>query len=787
MQFFITRDFKGGTVRKNVLLGSTIPLAGKELKVNSVAILKEEKVRSLVADTLNYKICKVPEWEVPIVTIEDEDLEDDANDVTSVGNQLISFVNGDGSLTEELKVGEYTKFDEKVDWCKKLIRKKFGGLLGENCDFLVDSIFAFYLFVNFKKLETLDGIPLTAIDSDFFQETKAYLDSLKKVVIVGENKTLFQKAYNDEFFVRLPSWYDLTNDSIDNAGDLVPNLLTEVAKPYLEKKAYTPQWREVPNLAEKLVVGQSKNNGKGVTPYNERYYNSLVGWVKQNIENYYGDSGDGEVIDPYSQEYLLELLYRLYSLHWSHNINVPCSIEIAQLDEEVQEVQVDSKFTFYAGGDSINAIFVLRDFIKSAVTEVGWIAYIDAVIQVSRWGLDKPTYIVLDGYDSVFDLGTNRIRRKDADLSKCEIKKRNGAESWVKYIIYCDKEIVEELPEYSLAHKKQNAVGERKLTLPVGLTLATDYVEKGKDEVVYTKLQHYSMLDFVKLVSDVTFVRKIAGIEVVGDRILVTKKESKNVTIDYLLEELKEDNIGSYNPFYRSRELEDLMIKMDFKLENELPDSILTILNEKMGSPTLSSDLLTIDFTTKEELLKKKSSFVIVGSIRNAIATQVFKEIFPVFAAVEKNWENGYADDSEYLESVFTAYKKAVKEVEFSTEVEFYNGEKEENSTEGSSLGSMDLFSIEGSSVNPLARGILDRSDTKTRFLVTKANKCPGILIVAKEGYFFLTLKEFSSHFPGQQSKIEKKKMLLMEVVEKLGDKLKFVGKDGENFIRSLQ
>lgn len=233
------------------------------------------------------------------------------------------------------------------------------------------------------------------------------------------------------------------------------------------KIAYTPDYKQVKYTPIKLIEGQSSNNGNLIYEYNERYYKSLLAQIKENIKTYYEDAGnniqildqngdvkDTAIIDPFSQDYLLELCKRLYSLHWSHNRAVPCSIAIDNVSEDSDITSAESKYEFYLderqGSGYINALVLLENFLKSVSTKCGYKVYVDAVLQLSRWGLDKPTALVFDNYDKVFVLGTNEVRSKAIDLSTCVIAKHDGCDNYVAEYIVLDKEItdksVESLP-----------------------------------------------------------------------------------------------------------------------------------------------------------------------------------------------------------------------------------------------------------------------------------------------------------------------------------------------------
>ena len=54
-------------------------------------------------------------------------------------------------------------------------------------------------------------------------------------------------------------------------GTLIPDLINDVCKPYTEKIAYTPDYKQVKYTPIKLIEWQSSKNGNLIYEYNERY------------------------------------------------------------------------------------------------------------------------------------------------------------------------------------------------------------------------------------------------------------------------------------------------------------------------------------------------------------------------------------------------------------------------------------------------------------------------------------------------------------------------------------
>ena len=618
------------------------------------------------------------------------------------------------------------KFKELVSLIKEKLRSNaIATKLGDSFEFFIDTILGFYRYAHYTTLSSFDTLANNLIVVDCFSETQDYINSFKKVIVIGDNKTLKQNAYNDEFFINIPSYYTLSNDDLDDVGTLIPNLFSEVCKPYTESVAFTHNYKQVRSTPLKLIEGQSSNNGNLIFQYNERYYKSLLAQVQENIKSYYEDAGnniqildqngnvkDNAVIDPFSQDYLLELCKRLYALHWAHNKSVPCSTVMDDDDKDSGEAREDfSKYEYYldesfeSGSSSnyINALILLESYLKNVSTKCGYKVYVDAVLQLSRWGLDKPTALVFDNYDKVFVLGNNEVRSKAVDLSTCVISKHNGCDRYVAELITLDKEVSDkglaDIPALAQNFSKR-------IVVPVGVGIATDYIPEdlaksqnlSQDDVI-VNYEYYSFIDFIKRIeNDNDFVTNTDGVEIGAEGITlaqITKTES----ISEILEKLHNSSaLESYNPFYRSEELTGIYMDIGAKMDSELPSSILTILNNKFASTSLAMDFKAIKFSSKEELISKKRTYQIVGSLQNAIDVSILREVLPIFFKVNKEVEDS-ADGGVSATTIANVYKRVMDE-DFSSEIAFYGSAATESSTAKSSTSEsstkkMDLFSQE--------------------------------------------------------------------------------------------
>lgn len=725
MIFYITYDLKTpeGVKQKNILLGGSFTIGGQKLDVHAFSLIQNKEVRGLVHDVCDFKIGKIKEFTTPVITVEQNVIQYlGMTGVTSVYTKLIKIFNDNFGLNQALAKNDMEAFKEIVNTAKKqLAASALAKSFGEYFNFFIDTVFGFYRYTHYCTLKDFDNLSNNIIDADCFAETQDFINSFKKIIIIGDNKTLKQNAYNNEFFINIPSYYTLSNDELDDMGTLIPDLINDVCKPYTEKIAYTPDYKQVKYTPIKLIEGQSSNNGNLIYEYNERYYKSLLAQIKENIKTYYEDAGNNiqildqngdvkntAIIDPFSQDYLLELCKRLYSLHWSHNRAVPCSIAIDNVSEDSDITSAESKYEFYLderqGSGYINALVLLENFLKSVSTKCGYKVYVDAVLQLSRWGLDKPTALVFDNYDKVFVLGTNEVRSKAIDLSTCVIAKHDGCDNYVAEYIVLDKEITDKSVE-SLPALAKNFT--KRITVPVGIGIATDYVPEAlaksqsfsKDDVT-TNYKYYSFIDFVKLIeNDKDFVENLSGVTYDGTSINLAKLDHVE-TITSILEKLHNSSmLESYNPFFRSEELTGIYMEIGAKMDSELPPSILTILNSKFDSPSLAMGFKTISFSSKEELLEKKRTYQIVGSLQNAIDVCILKEVLPIFFEVNATNNAGNVDN------IANVYKEVIDK-NFVSEIAFYqsanqNNDLAKNTASDAEVRKMDSFSTVKDKVKP--------------------------------------------------------------------------------------
>lgn len=128
-----------------------------------------------------------------------------------------------------------------------------------------------------------------------------------------------------------------------------------------------------------------------------------------------------DVLDELSQLELENLATFFYARHWSQNINIPVIVDNDE-DEDTAD-DVNSKYSFrmtkdekaiFSSAVSLNvsdlgvhrqnALLQLTKYLRAASLTVGYRAYIDAIIQLARWGERKPTLLIVDSLDSLADM-----------------------------------------------------------------------------------------------------------------------------------------------------------------------------------------------------------------------------------------------------------------------------------------------------------------------------------------------------------------------------------------------
>lgn len=562
----------------------------------------------------------------------------------------------------------------------KIVRSFNGNT--ELANAVVEAVFAYIAYTKGSGVIVDKNIPISFIDIDCLAETKAYLDSVGTPKIFSkikesDNVTKKQENCTDELFIRLPYNFEFDTDS--EIISLIPSM-DKVAVPYPAeyKCAYTSDYKNlgvIPETMYGIIEGFPENNTLPVQSNEQTYYDAICDWIKYNAKETYGTIPEDEakiIPDELTELYLLELISVLYSRHWGHNPNVP-SINISDDDSDDDDAgYTDSRYEYRAHSSSIfddtpeiqqqrvNAITLLRDFVQRAAKEIGYKAYAEAVVKLARWGTRKCSGLVFDGYNKIFQLGTNSISAYIGSISDYECAPdADGNLYSIKSLIVCDARITDNEWLRS-AGMKQNT-----FTIPVAVCLATEMHHKngGTDCSI---CRYYSMIDFIIMLMKGA---KVAGCSVdnlgkiSAPSIPVFSSEYASVR-DVVNFAANPNKSLLYDPIYISDAIRDLYIELEVKGQQENHFSLLA---NKLENGRLGQNLSKV-FYTKEEL-DEYTKFGVnkqIASKTIGVSYRILSMILPIYVSVEHSFEStgGAADFSNLL----NLYKDAMLEQDYAGE-----------------------------------------------------------------------------------------------------------------------
>lgn len=508
-------------------------------------------------------------------------------------------------------------------------------------------IIAVYAQILYTMQDAFDGVLNVSaedvLQGDFFIVTNSRVQehnnkhtSVFKSLDLADNVTLYQDECNSELFIEIPSRNVLLSKDSDEIASLVPGCIT-ICNPYSDKNAFSPKYKEkgVPKHLIPMIEGNSSNNGLPVQENEQKYYKALMDWVAYNIQQEFDVSDDAiadgsATIDGISQEYLIELADALYGWHWSHNPNMPLVASNEWDSESTDNLSISSKYSFIADetkdGVVDNALLALNSYLEEVSAQIGYRAYVEAVIQLARWGSRKPTAIMFDGYQEIFDLVTNRVRYNIGSISDYSLKTKDGCQYELTGVINLDSEVAD------------NMFGVKKITAPVGI-VTTSYYTKGEDTLRIPT--YFSMFDAVSAIKDGSL--KISNISFDGLKFRVDH-EVPSFDISLLVSDYETDaDQFLQNPFSRSAELKDLCIEFG-AVGGESRQNLMCILNDAVKNSDLSKKFEKYRMHDVNELQQMIMSGI-VYSPQAVLIANIAKITLPVLLQVTGN------NLTEYLNS----------------------------------------------------------------------------------------------------------------------------------------
>lgn len=506
---------------------------------------------------------------------------------------------------------------------------------------------------------------MNVLDNDCAEEI---ISAQRSNDIAINTHTLFQNECTDKFFLRLPTKSQLQDDEVD-LYDLIPTR-SEVCTPYANSKAYTSSYKDpssgIPASMYPLIEGNPDNNGMQIQENEVDFYNTLDQWIRSNVKDEYGvDSLDVDdkdiVLDPTTSQYLEKLLQLMYSWHWSHNPNMPIYSPESQEDDGNTEAS-NFVFSVKAGEEfdtKIPAFYPLISFVRNAAIELGYKVWIDAVIQLGRWGTRKPTALYFKGYNYIFDLATN-VRKpyigsiKDYHL----VQDSDGSMMTAKAVIVDNNLIVDN--KYVLSKFKEQI---KVLSIPVGIQFTEVYERDDGKKLI---LDNYCTI----LETVVALFRRRNGDSVDINPKGFTIDDDLTIHAPSVVESLSYSKIRAdvrnnrnqllRNPFNVSIDL--MSVYLDLKNSAQNPDiNLFEIIDNGIQCDDLEDNFEQNSFSSIDEFAEKYSSCIILNP-DFAISLNVFKEIFPIIVKANSLY---LASQKKDLETALNCYKEAMLEYDF--------------------------------------------------------------------------------------------------------------------------
>lgn len=525
---------------------------------------------------------------------------------------------------------------------KKLVAMTNGAIDEETATCIVWYALKFVEYERDKMLTGPINVGPSYYDPRFITQTQMIVNEINSALAwpyselsPQDNETNTQSECTDKLFIELPNRNQFMQDDF-KMSNVLP-VITTLCDPYkglqLEDITEYKNDTHVPQSMYPLFEGVTKNNTFKLYDNEQLYYKALIEWIQFNMKN--SALGDVDLsvtnpnIDKISQSYLEELAKLLYTRHWYHNINIPIYNPLESSDDDmmdlVSESSGDSVLSDYkfratasekdairagikeftmSSSTRVNALEQLIEFLSEASLSAGYIAYVQAIIQLARWGERKPTCIVIEGYSLVFSLGDNKIKPYMGDIADYTLVEVDGCPVNATAALYND--ITLKCKQFM----QDNNYSGNTITAPVGLTVTKclkNSTNQGPREMV--TVLNYSIIDIVNSYVEGDPI-KIAGIKYengkfsTNDAILLDEGNTY-FTMQQSIRE--EDNLEM--PFKVSQDLEDLLLELDIHSAKILTH--FDILNTCARYEDIDSLAEAMKFSSKEDFNEKRNSKVI--------------------------------------------------------------------------------------------------------------------------------------------------------------------------------
>lgn len=505
----------------------------------------------------------------------------------------------------------------------------------------------------------------TRIAQDFTKQTQSWLNELNRkntMAAISDNETKFQCACVDEFFIKLPAYdamFSYLSDEEDESEHqelrdlhMFMPARSEVSDPYGVNTARFENPDSVAKMVEiggqvydtmlKQILGSSDNNTDKIFDNEKRYYDSLNEWLGIIANDSEGED-NGELC-AISLEYLHTLAETLYIWYWQHNRRVPCSVEIGTGDK-VDE----SRYTFASEDHKGVAPEDLVAFLDRVSADLGRQAYVNAIVQLARWGTRKPTAIVFDGYDKCFDLNDGVVKNSLTSLSSFDKVSINGCNA--EFVAFVD----------DTTNIADRLIGFSRWPMPVGIKVRQTFENKTSGEQLDV-FSYYSMIDAVKEI--VTGHLTVDGIQFEDDKWKVTEL-AEHEPIDYAIEASKRpDNLQF--PIFRGTGF--FQIYADLHIAScSNTESHFSIMCAKLQSSKLLQFIDSSEFSTYAgfDSVTKNGK----PGRKQATDFMIVRDLLKVYHLAAVNYVDGMSNSD-----LFSLWHNSVLESGYVDEAFFYTG-----------------------------------------------------------------------------------------------------------------
>lgn len=498
------------------------------------------------------------------------------------------------------------------------------------------------------------------------------------IYIEGENKTLFRAEPDDELFIRVPTYDEL---SISN----VKVLPKSICIPYTDNSLRTADFREHITEATpiEMVVGNPANNDLDILDSEKRFKSALMSLMDSGTSIEFPDvplekCKEQNIGSTLVKEYIKTLALCAAKMNWNHSGFLPVmkydsSLEDDEDDDDEDREESEAKAALgsvawstegFGGKPSlpsdalVDGSSIIYRFIDKAFNRDVY-SIIDIVIKMFRFGKLKPSRIKLTPN------GSSELTEY-IDLTDCYFYKNSGNYSSVD--IVCDEKGNNLTPLCSIKmmsylsdrnYIKSNNLKNSNVDMNVGIVCERKYTGDSFSQKVLL-----SYIDIIKAYEDNDPLCKIKGFSYDGTNLLVDGSTTTILnTVTKSLRELSQSVIncstGEYEFFCYSGFKDSFMIKgcWDKKL------SVLRILNEFFGSNDLTL-LSACSYDTIEELDLKCGQFAIPP--RACIENNIARYLIPLICDVSMIYENLVMGGKEVsVSDLILVFRQVIKDKGF--------------------------------------------------------------------------------------------------------------------------